>query len=185
MRKQTAQWPDYYGDLSVQVYAPRFYYSLTQKKDDYSKKVVFGKNQDYSGFFFEPIKRIFEKLPFAPDLLIVLPSSKIGRFSPTLTALGKRLSETYKIQNGNIIERIKEGKKLTDCANHDERYEATKDSIKIKASVTGLKIVLLDDTKTTGMTILECTKALKAWGASEVVAVCLGINKCKKKKVKL
>ena len=48
MRKQTAQWPDYYGDLSVQVYAPRFYYSLTQKKDDYSKKVVFGKNQDYS-----------------------------------------------------------------------------------------------------------------------------------------
>jgi predicted amidophosphoribosyltransferase len=184
LRKEIAQWEYYYPKLQVQVFAPRFYYSKVQRKDEYSKQVVFGKNQDLSDYFFARIKKLFLKLPIKPTLIIVLPSSRMGKFSPTLLALAKNLSDAFGIENDNIIERIKEGKKLTTCSNNDERHEAIKDSFKVNRNIEGKKVVLLDDTKTTGGTVLECAKELRAAGASEVVAVCLGINKFKKRKVR-
>jgi len=181
MRKQTAKYTQYYGDLSVTVFAPRFYYSKSQKKDEYSKQIVFGKFQDLSDYFFEPVKNVFAKLPFIPDLIVVAPSSKIGAFSPTLNSLASRLSKVYGVPHVNVIERIREGKKLTNCPHLEERHKEIDGAFKVIVSMKGLKVVLLDDTKTTGLTSLECAKELKTAGVLVIMAVCLGINRVKKK----
>lgn len=48
--------------------------------------------------------------------------------------------------------------------------------MEIKGEVNNKKVLLIDDTKTTGMTILEAKKILLKKGVKEIVAVCLGIN---------
>jgi len=175
MQTELAKWPEYYGDLEVQVFAPRFYYSLP-RKDDYSKKIVYGKRYDYSEYFLREVQQAFSKLPFTPDLIVVVPSSKLNVFSPTMVQLGEKLSRTLNIQSANIIKRVKEGKKLTECSDSDERHAMIDGSFKVTRKLNKEKVVLLDDTRTTGMTFLECAKELKTAGASDVVAVCLGIN---------
>jgi competence protein ComFC len=149
--------------------------------DDYSKNIVKGKHEDLSDFFFARVESVFRKLPFKPDLIVVVPSSKLGEFSPTMLALGRKLSDQFGIPNANIIERVTEGKKHTDCTNSAERHEATEGSIKVTRTLKGESVVLLDDTKATGMTLLECAKELKAMGASDVIGVCLGINRSKQR----
>jgi predicted amidophosphoribosyltransferase len=176
---QMAYYPKYYGELSVQVFAPQFYYSKSQKVDYYSKQVVDGKTQDLSSYFLEPVKAVFVKLPFKPNLIVMVPSHQKGKFSPTLHSLALRLYRDFRIPYANVIERIKEGKKLTSCEGRDERYEQVNGAFEVDStiySLNRLKIVLLDDTKTTGFTTLECTKELRAVGAMDVVGVCLGIN---------
>jgi predicted amidophosphoribosyltransferase len=177
MEKQVAHYQQYYGALAIQVYAPAFYYGRSQKPDYYSKQIVDGKHQDLSAYFLDGIKSVFEKLPFKPNLIVVAPSSKKGNFSPTLDSLAKRLQKDYGIPYANVVERIREGKKLTTCAHLDERYREVKDAFKVNLNMKGLKVIILDDTKTTGLTTLECSKALRAAGAIDVLAVCLGINK--------
>ena len=180
MQTETAKYPQFYGELSVQVFAPQYYHSTTSNfSDHYSKQIVKGKREDLSAFFFDQIKEVFTKLPFKPNIIVMAPSHLEGKFSPTLHSLALQLSKHYGIPYANIIDRIREGKKLTSCSDRDERYEQVKGAFKVNTvmySMEGLKIVLLDDTKTTGFTTLECAKELKSAGANDVVAVCLGIN---------
>ncbi len=177
MQTETAKWPVYYPELEVEVFAPNFYFSMEQKRGEYSKHIVLSKKSDFSDYFFEALKDVFKKLPIRPDTIVIIPSSKMGRFSPTVDELGRKLSNFFGITYRKIIKRIKEGKKLTSCSSCDERYTEIAGSFKVLDKLYGQNVVLLDDTRTTGMTILECAQELKKAGASEVVAVCLGINK--------
>lgn len=176
METELAKWPEYYGDLEVQVFAPKFYHQLPEK-DEYSAKIVYGKKTDLSDYFLDAVHAVFLKLPFKPNLIVVVPSSKRGKFSPTMLELGKKLSKILSIKNKNIINRVKEGKKLTDCKDSVERHSAIEGSFKVTKPLNGERIAILDDTRATGMTFLECTKILRKAGASDIVAVCLGINK--------
>jgi predicted amidophosphoribosyltransferase len=176
MESEPAKWPEHYGDLEVPVFAPRFYYPLSTRKDEYSKQIVFGKKTDLSNYFFEEVKTVLAKLPFKPDLLIIVPSSKMLKFSPTILGLGKKLSKEVNIPFKRSIKRIRERTKLTDCANQEERYASVNGSLKVIKKLKGEKIVLLDDTRVSGVTLLECAKILKKAGASDVAAICLGIN---------
>lgn len=175
MIQESAKWPDYYGDLEVQVYAPNYYYPLPER-DEYSKKIVYGKSRDLSDYFLETVHLVFPKLPFKPDIIVTIPSSEVGKFSPTMLALCKKLSKRLSIKNKNIIKRVKKGRKLTDCKNYDERHSAIDGVFKVKKQLNGEKIVIMDDTRSTGVTILECAKMLRQAGASEIVALCLGIT---------
>jgi phosphoribosylpyrophosphate synthetase len=183
VQTELAKWPRFYPDLEVQVFAPRFYHKAMERNgnDNYSRNIVKGKHEDLSDFFFVRVKRVFPKLPFKPDLIVVVPCSKLGEFSPTMLALGRKLSNKLCVPNDNIIQLVREGKKHTDCTSSDERYEATEGTIKVTRTLKGERVVLLDDTKVTGMIFLECAKELKTMGASDVIGVCLGINRSKKK----
>lgn len=176
MKSEPATWSKYYDDLEVPVFAPRLYYPLSIKKDEYSRKIVFGKRTDLSNYFLEEVRIVFSKLPFRPDLLIIVPSSRIRMFSPTILGLGKKLSESFNIPFRKSIKRVKERTKLTDCATQEERYASVNGCFRVIRKLKGEKIVLLDDTRVSGVTLLECAKILKKAGASDVVAVCLGIN---------
>ncbi len=181
METEIATWPDHYGDLKVPVFAPRLYYPLSIKKDEYSKNIVFGKKTDLSHLFIQEMEEIFGQLPFKPDLVIVVPSSKINKFSPTMVNLGRRLSRTFKIKFSRRIKRIEERTKLTDCSTQEERYNSITGCFKVIKKLNYEKVILLDDTRVSGVTLLECAKILKKAGASDIVAVCLGINAWEKK----
>ena len=176
MQTKLARWPKYYPNLEVEVFAPKFYYSIKQKRDEYSRNIINSKHQDLSDYFFEGIKNIFvEALP-KPDLIAVIPSSKIGSYSPTMDMLAGKLSTHFGIKYSNVVQRIKEGKKMSSCPTYDERFNEIKGSFRVTQQFYNDEIVILDDTGTTGMTILECAKELKEAGALDTIAVCLGIT---------
>jgi len=177
METESASWPEHYDNLEVQVLAPRHYYPSYSRKDDYSKKIVDSKNDDLSDYFFEEIKAIFPELPFTPDLIVIVPASKLGRFSTTMVSLCGKLSNALNIPFDKLIQRVREGKKLTSCPTQEERYDSVNGAFKVTRELNGENIVLLDDTKVSGVTLPECAKELKKTGASDVVAICLGINK--------
>jgi predicted amidophosphoribosyltransferase len=176
MESEPAAWPEHYGKLEVLVLAPKIYYPLKTKKDEYSRQIVFSKKTDLSEYFFEEVKTVFTKLPFKPDLIIVVPASKIRSFSPTMVGLGRKLSYEFNVPFRKSIKRIEERIKLTDCATQEERFASVDGSLKVIRRLKGEKIVLLDDTRVSGVTLLECAKILKEAGASDVAAICLGIN---------
>jgi len=176
MISETAQHSAY--ELAVTVFAPRYYYSRTKGDDEYSKQIVNGKHQDLSQYFFEHIKPVFIKLPTKSNVIVFVPSHK-DTVSPTLQSVAYQLQQEFKIPYKNIIRR-KGNKKQTSCSSRDERYREVKGAFKIdkrKHHMEGLNVVLLDDVKTTGLTILECAKELKRVGAENVVGLCLSINR--------
>ena len=177
MESEIASCPKYYGDLEVRVYAPRPYYPLSMKKDEYSQQIIFGKKTDLSDYFFEEVKDIFPQLPFKPDLLVIVPASRIRKFSPTMVNLGKKLSRALSMPARKSIKRVKEGIKLALCSTQEERYTSVSDSFRAIRRFRGEKIVLLDDTLASGATLLECARILRKAGASDIAAVCLAINK--------
>ncbi len=163
----------------IQVFAPAFYFKEEIRKDLYSRNIIEGKAKDLSSYFLEQVKEVFTKLPFKPHIIVMVPSHTIGNFSPTLNTLAIHLSHEYTIPYANVITRIRQGKKQTLCSGLEERHQQVDGAFKVDStlySMKDLKVVLLDDTKTTGLSLLECAKELKASGATTVVALCLGIN---------
>jgi len=175
--EQDAYWKLHYGELKIKVFAPKYYYSRNQKKDEYSYKIVQSKTYDLSDFFFEDIKKIFDKLPFKPELIVVAPASQVNSFSPTLLKLGEKLSRELGIPNENILTRSVFRKKMIMCKDSEERFQAVKDTLRLTDNPKNKRIVLLDDTRTSGVSLLECAKVLFGAEAEDVIAVCLGINK--------
>ena len=89
--------------------------------------------------------------------------------------LGKYLSKKIKIKyDGSIIKKVKLGKtqkRLTKL----ERLENLHGAYKVFAEnkVKGKNVLIIDDVKTTGATLNECAKVLKAAGASRVYCLVL------------
>jgi predicted amidophosphoribosyltransferase len=76
-----------------------------------------------------------------------------------------------------ILSRIKGTRQNTlRLPNALDRYNSVKDSMQITRELTEEGNLLLDDVKTTGITILEAKKILLEAGAKKTVTVCLGIN---------
>jgi len=63
------------------------------------------------------------------------------------------------------------------CKDSEERFQAVKDTLRLTDNPKNKRIVLLDDTRTSGVSLLECAKVLFGAEAEDVIAVCLGINK--------
>ncbi|MFH0859760.1 MAG: hypothetical protein V1921_01010 [Candidatus Altiarchaeota archaeon] len=180
MIQETARQQEYYGLVSEEVYAPHHYYSKTVKRDEYSFNIVLSKHNDCSDYFFEPIKQVIDNLGGLGklenlDLITTIPSHARGRVSPTLSSLGVKLSTYLNVPFENIIERIKTDE--SKCKPACEKFDAVHNSMKITKKIGGIKkILLLDDVKVTGVTLLEAKKVLRESGVSETICVCLGIN---------
>ncbi len=184
MAKQTAHWPRFYGSLRVNVFAPELYFPERVKTDDeYSNQIRRGKHSDNSAFFFPKLSKLFEQVlaEFKPNLITAIPKHDADTCSVTMLKLAEKLSNKSGIPTEKLIKRKKATKKLTECATAEERYAAIQDTLGLSRPLKGEKcILLLDDTRTTGMTLLECAKILKKGGATDVVALCLGINETRK-----
>ena len=92
MQKESARWPSFYPNLEVEVFAPRFYRRTSDwsRSDEYSQMIIGSKHKDLSEYFLNRMVNVFRQLPFNPDIITVIPSSQIGKFSPTLLILAKK-----------------------------------------------------------------------------------------------
>jgi hypothetical protein len=178
--KQEARYSKYFGTLSVNVYAPKRYYKMEIKRDWYSYGIVKSKSEDLSNMFYEDFKKAFDKIiPSGFDLITIIPKTNVGAFSPTMMSLCKRLSTETKIPFTQVLNRIRSPeKKMTDLGNVEARNKSNQGTIDLTNPelVKGKRVLVIDDVKTTGDTILTCAQLLINNGAKNVVGLCLGIN---------
>ena len=180
--QELAYQPDYYEGLKVWAYAPSHYYKKSVKEDDYSFNILRSKSQDMSDYFYPRIKAMHDELKKEGkigqfDLVVVIPKSEKGAFSPTLIGIGKKLAT----ETGSVFELILErNHSLPKSRELDlkKRYERIYGSISLLRNLEKNEkaILLLDDTLTTGVSCLESATQLKAVGADNIILFCLGIN---------
>jgi predicted amidophosphoribosyltransferase len=183
MISQEAFLPLLFPGLKETVYAPKWYYVLSVKKDNYSHKLCYySKKHDWSIFFYPYIKEVVDELNRGRllcdlELITIIPSHEIDGHSPTLHGLAQELSEYLHVPWDLIIKRIKEtragGQRLD---NRFTRYFSIKDTMMVTRPLKETKILLLDDVKASGTTILESKKILLKAGVKETITICLGIN---------
>jgi len=178
--EEPAYWPAYYGRLRVRVAAPQYYHGKDVVKEEYSRQVWNSKETDLSDYFWPHIKKLLDMGRFKGDIITPMPSSTPDHTSPTLTSLTEKIAQHLRIQQKTLLKRIKESG-TKECKKHKERFERINGSLEaINCEEVKDKIVIiLDDTRTTGMNILEATKVLLAKGAKETIGICLGINESK------
>jgi predicted amidophosphoribosyltransferase len=186
MVEEYARNKEFYPDLWQKVYAPRWYYSKEVKNDNYSRIIFLdSKIEDKSDYFFPYLKKVVDKLYSQEmldnfELLTIIPSHEVGKFSPTMDSLALKLSNYLNILYEQIISRIRNTRQQDDRFHSlKERYYSVKDSMLVKRELAESSILLLDDIKTTGTNILETKKLLWESGVKRVMCICLGINSSK------
>jgi ComF family protein len=124
-----------------------------------------------------PIAMLLSELPI-PDADGIVPvplhPKKLREREFNQTALiGRHLARQYGIPL--LLDILKKGKATlpqTDVTGK-ERLKNVKNTFTADKSVTGLRLILLDDVITTGATAYECSKALKKAGAAVITVVAL------------
>lgn len=117
------------------------------------------------------LKPIFANLPFKIDYTVPVPLSKERinyRGFNQSEILAKGISWKYQ----NVL--IREKNTISQSrSNRDERLKNLENAFVINKGfeLRNKNIVLIDDVYTTGSTLQECAKVLKASGASKVIAV--------------
>ncbi len=170
----------YARPLHVPVHAPGYYFKKGTKSDAYSDLIRESKKTDLSEYFMPFVSKIFTKRFYNTTLLVVVPASKVGEYSPTLNSIALKLSLKNFVNRENIICRIKETQKCTETPKTIERAENVKDTMVLKRSLEldEKVILLLNDTKASGVHLLECAKLItENKKDAHVAALCLGINK--------
>ncbi len=148
-------------------------------QDTYSYKIVQSKHTDLALFFYDYIKQIFNDCEGQnANLICVAPSSEVGQFSPTLLQIAEKLSTESGVLNENIIVKAIKKEKMTTKIGYDSRFHAVDGTFAVTRRLKDneKKILILDDTKVSGCTVLECAKMLIPYGAQKFISICLGIN---------
>lgn len=87
--------------------------------------------------------------------------------------LAKRLAKTIQLPlNTTVLQRITQTKSQAKLSRH-ERKENVKNAFACASRLSGKSVLLIDDTVTTGSTIIACANALKRAGATYVWALTL------------
>ena len=103
------------------------------------------------------------------DIIVSVPSYNKLAYDHS-GYIAKHMSVTLNIPYKNIISCVKRTKKQHK-STIKERLINTEGKYRCKFSVNNLRVLLVDDIKTTGATIDECTKMLLYSGASSVHCV--------------
>jgi hypothetical protein len=171
---------EHYAGLEVWAISPGLYKG---KKDAYSKKIIESKTENLSDFFYDKIKDVYDSFDKEFGLsnfewVIPIPTSKPNQdISPTLRPVGEKLAEETKKIFAPVIEKV--GLSSSKVRDVETRHNDVSNSMKINCEaykVKGKNIILLDDLRASGTTILECTKILREAGCGKVIAICLSIN---------
>jgi len=181
MESEFARWPHYYPDMELEVFAPEWYFK--GHTDEYSEKILSSKNNNESEYFIPKIKDLIDELKKSGklgkiDLIATIPKSDLT-YSSTLSSTASWTALYLKTKHENIIERLVSGRRNVRGNGAEKRFHQTDGSMKLKRKLESNEknILLLDDIKTTGMTLLECAKILKEGEAEKIFCICLGISR--------
>ncbi len=163
------------------------------KKNEHSLKAIHhfktGNNLDAANYFVENmthcINDYYTDIHF--DAVCAVPMNRFKRFTKGYNhseVLAKRIAKQLKLQYFCALGRRKTDK-LQRNLKRDERFESVKGAYYVTKNIEYKNVLLVDDVKTTGATLDECTRQLKFAGAENVYCV-VGIvnqgNPCKQRK---
>ncbi len=151
------------------------YYNVTvAKKAMYSMK--FGRNIATARFFAEKMSIAVKEKFFDVEFDLVsfvpmTPSSKRARGFNQSELLAKHIAEILQLELQRDLLYSRRKKRPQHKTPLKKRFANVKDNYKSNASIKGKTILLVDDIKTTGATLNECSKALKKAGAAKVYCI--------------
>lgn len=137
-------------------YAGKHYLSKT-----FSKYMAQAVEEQYSGIVF--------------DIITYVPMTKLEkslRHFNQSKLLAKQLSKVLGIECASLLKKTKNTKKQHKL-NDEARMQNLKNcfAAKNKENIKGKMVLLVDDVKTTGTTLNECSKALRRAGAKAICCV--------------
>jgi predicted amidophosphoribosyltransferase len=106
------------------------------------------------------------------DLLVYPPRGETSKLNH-LETIATKLSQRVRIPQRDLLFKITDYPSQRGL-DRDNRIENVQDKIGCKNNVNNLRVVVVDDTCTTGATLLNSAKALKSKGAKEVVGLAIG-----------
>ena len=170
--------------LNFDAVCASYYNSTIAKKAMYAFK--FGRNIAVASFFAQKmaltVKQKYYGLDF--DYITAIPmnfSSKRKRGFNQSEILAKLIGDILDIEYRADLLYCRRKKRPQHKTPYDKRFINVKDIYKSDADLKGLKILLVDDIKTSGATLSEASKVLKKAGAAKVYCIAGVIGRKEKK----
>ncbi len=168
-------------NTKIVVYGSQWY-KRGDMLDMYSQKLLTSKRTDESSYFLPYIEKMFERLRVERklgevDVIAIVPNST-GGHSPTLLAIGNWFASKHPCRVVKIIKGAgprlnKNNQGFLDRWNKvDGKFNLEQPLVK-----KGLRVMVLDDQKTTGATFLESRRLMIKEEANPLFYICLGINR--------
>jgi predicted amidophosphoribosyltransferase len=182
-KEEGAKYPEE-PSFTITVFAPNFY--LRGHSDEYSNNILKSKKEDLSEYFKPFMKKMIDKLMKErrisyPNLVLVVPNSK-GEYSPTLQSIGFWIAKYLGNSNyEEIIITINPQRKNIGKQDFLSRFNKIKNHFGLSRTLnqSEKKVIILDDTKVTGSSLLEIEKILRENSAKTIYHLCLSINRNK------
>jgi ComF family protein len=119
------------------------------------------------------------------DLIIPVPShwtqNLIRGYNPP-SIIANELSKLLGIQVDNSLKRIRKTESQSN-KTIAERIENVNSAFSYQGRLTGQRILLVDDVRTTGATLNECARILKLTGASFITCITIATTSIKDTKI--
>lgn len=154
-------------------------------EDDFSRKLIyFYKYGNDINFFLEELTELY-KLRFEGDSMkfdyfTLYPTRKKDGVNPNMVDLVNKISANVGLPYKQVLRRNKDVKPNHELKTFNERVENVKGSVDVTEDVVGKNILVLDNTATTGISLIDVANLLLSKGAKNVACICLGLS-CKEK----
>ncbi len=175
---------DYYPGLIIQGASPRWYYNKPHHgKDEYSKRLLnIKRNVDETAYFKPHIETCIEafddELGFSSaDVISLIPNSN-NEYYVNMRKIAIWISAKFNKRSFPTLRR-KPGRR--DGNSRENRYKDVHGKFEVikRDDIIGKKILLIDDIRASGISILECSDVLLKSGTREIISLTLGTNTSK------
>jgi len=181
---------DLYPSLEVQTVTPRFYYHKKyHPQDKYSQIILYTKesckdeSEYFKPFVLDCVNKFKEDLKLnTVDIISLIPNGN-NKYYPNIISVAKIISTLLSKPVSVIFDREDTQKNFQ--RDRQNRYNNLHGKFKLKeVNVSGKTILIIDDIRTTGISILECARVLKENNALNIISFALGTNSSNEPKIK-
>jgi predicted amidophosphoribosyltransferase len=173
---------DLYPDLEVQAITPRFYYHKKyHSQDEYSKILLQTKEtcKDESTYFkpfiLDCLNKFKNDLRLEQiDVISLIPNGN-NKYYPNIIGVAEIISHELGKPIKVLFDRQPVQKSVE--RGRQNRYHDLHGKFTLKLNdLSGKTILLIDDIRSSGISVLECAEVLKKAGVLAVVSFALGTN---------
>lgn len=163
------------------IFGVGHYIPMEVREDEFSRKLIyFYKYGNEPEFFLEKFVDLF-KLRFLEDTvkfdyITLYPTHEKDKINPHMENLVRNLSKGTGLPYKQILRRNRNIEPTHKLKTLNERKDNVMNSIDILEDVTGKNIIVLDNTTTTGISLIDVTNLLLEHGARNIACVCLGLG---------
>lgn len=163
------------------------YVAVKSGEDDYSRNLIyFYKYGNNIGFFAEELKDLYklrfegDKIRF--DYMTLYPTRKKDGLNQNMQNLINKLSMEINLPYRQILRRNRDILPNHELKTFEERIKNVQNSIDVMENVKDKNIIVIDNTSTTGISLIDAANLLLNKGSKEVACMCLGLSAKEKDK---